>query len=157
MSRLVTENASSWDLVLSAWDLLGGEGVLGEIESRLDLHQLIARGFPNQILHSLINNVPELSDGRLLGRLYEYKDHLRRGSKSNVKNLSPFVSEKIWHFAIYFVQAREVLGSHGEAMRWLLNPSLALGWECPFDFLSTSPGRDLLTELLQRIDFGVYV
>ncbi|MEI4488749.1 MbcA/ParS/Xre antitoxin family protein [Frigidibacter sp. MR17.14] len=54
-------------------------------------------------------------------------------------------------------QAASVLGSTQAADEWLAEPALALGGRCPTDLLTTAAGLKEVSDLLVRMEFGVYI
>lgn len=49
-----------------------------------------------------------------------------------------------------------VFGSEDAAVSWLAAPALALDGQRPADLLATPGGRDLVDDLLTRLEFGVF-
>ncbi|MEI4474023.1 MbcA/ParS/Xre antitoxin family protein [Frigidibacter sp. MR17.24] len=54
-------------------------------------------------------------------------------------------------------QAAAVLGSPQTAEEWLAEPTLALGCRSPATFLETAEGFQTVSDLLVRMEFGVYI
>ena len=55
-----------------------------------------------------------------------------------------------------FSRAIEVLGSLEQARRWFSNPKRALGNKTPMEFCDTELGAEEVTNLLGRIEHGVF-
>jgi len=54
-------------------------------------------------------------------------------------------------------RATPVFGSQKAAEKWLGEPARALSGKKPIELLSTQSGTQLVEDLLQQIDHGVYV
>lgn len=59
-------------------------------------------------------------------------------------------------FDIVLVQARQVLGSAALADSWIIKPAFGLGYASPCSLLNDQSGLSVVTELLLRIEYGVY-
>src|SRR5262249_5557302 len=64
---------------------------------------------------------------------------------------------RTWKFAEIVARATPVFGSQAAAEKWLNEPARALGGKKPIELLATQPGTQLVEDLLQQIDYGVYV
>ena len=53
-------------------------------------------------------------------------------------------------------KAEAVFGSRSAALRWLREPAIGLDGHVPLDLLRTVPGRQLVYDLLLRLERGVY-
>jgi putative toxin-antitoxin system antitoxin component (TIGR02293 family) len=68
----------------------------------------------------------------------------------------PDESERIFRVASAFQRAIEVLGSLEKARRWFSGPKRALGNKTPMEFCNTELGAEEVTNLLGRIEHGVF-
>jgi putative toxin-antitoxin system antitoxin component (TIGR02293 family) len=68
----------------------------------------------------------------------------------------PDESERIFRVASAFQRAIEVLGSLEKARRWFSSPKRALGNKTPMEFCDTELGAGEVTNLLGRIEHGVF-
>lgn len=68
----------------------------------------------------------------------------------------PDESERILRVASAFHRAIEVLGSLEKARRWFSSPKRALGNKTPMEFCDTDLGAEEVTNLLGRIEHGVF-
>ncbi|WP_409321457.1 antitoxin Xre/MbcA/ParS toxin-binding domain-containing protein [Pseudomonas monteilii] len=59
-------------------------------------------------------------------------------------------------FDSVLVQARQVLGSPALADSWIIKPAFGLGYASPCSLLNDQSGLSVITELLLRIEYGVY-
>jgi len=73
------------------------------------------------------------------------------------KQLSSEQSSRTWKFAEILARATPVFGSQDAAEKWLSEPARALEGKKPIELLATQPGTQLVEDLLQQIDYGVYV
>lgn len=55
-----------------------------------------------------------------------------------------------------FERAVDVMGSADEADRWLHRPALALDGQRPIDLIATAEGMAIVSDHLQRLEYGVY-
>jgi len=55
-----------------------------------------------------------------------------------------------------FAKATRVFGSEEAASRFLIDPSMALDRKRPLDLLAIPGGAALVSQHLERLDFGVY-
>ncbi|MFG0419433.1 antitoxin Xre/MbcA/ParS toxin-binding domain-containing protein [Pseudomonas sp. zjy_8] len=53
-------------------------------------------------------------------------------------------------------QARQVLGSAALADSWMIKPAFGLRYVSPCSLLNDQPGLSVVTDLLLRIEYGVY-
>jgi putative toxin-antitoxin system antitoxin component (TIGR02293 family) len=65
-------------------------------------------------------------------------------------------SDRLYRVARIAAFAEEVLGSAQAAERWLKEPIPALGRVTPLSLLDTDEGAQRVTDILGRIDHGVY-
>ena len=78
---------------------------------------------------------------------------LRRTGQAQLK---PQESEKVYQIAKVVALADQVFADHEKSLSWLQTPNRALVGDTPFSRLDTAAGADEVTQLLQRIDYGVY-
>ena len=72
------------------------------------------------------------------------------------QTLSKAESDRLYRIARVAVQAEEVLGSTQTAERWLKEPLPALGTETPLELLDTDEGVQMVSDILGRIEHGVF-
>jgi len=66
-------------------------------------------------------------------------------------------SSRTWKFAEILAKATAVLGSKDEAEQWLQRPAIGLAQRRPIDLLATPAGVEMVEDLLERMEYGVYV
>lgn len=70
--------------------------------------------------------------------------------------LEPSVSERALMITEVLAHGQRVFQSTDKLRHWLHTPSLALGNKTPLSLLDTSFGARMVTDLLGRIEYGVY-
>ncbi|MCY7360452.1 MAG: MbcA/ParS/Xre antitoxin family protein [Ignavibacteria bacterium] len=75
--------------------------------------------------------------------------------KTDKKKFSPINSEKIIKLEQLIIKANDVFGDAEKAKRWFHSPNRVLG-SAPVDLLDTSFGIDKVTQVLGRIEYGIY-
>lgn len=136
---------------------LGGETAMSRrIENKLDVHNLIKSGFPFDVLRFLMNSIPALRDPDFMQKAIGMSVRTSQRKNADGAVLTAEQSSKTWNFAEVMTQAEAVFGTKEDAIKWLNEPALGLDGERPIDLLSTSAGHDLVTDLLTRMEFGVY-
>jgi putative toxin-antitoxin system antitoxin component (TIGR02293 family) len=138
--------------------LLGGKNVLGRhIRSMLDAHDVISIGFPAAVLTYISSQMELLQDpDRLQKALGISLRTLQRHKDEPNKALSQEQSGRAWKFAEIVSKATSILGSLEAAQEWLMKPAVGLEQRCPIDLLSTPAGIELVEDLLERMEYGVY-
>jgi putative toxin-antitoxin system antitoxin component (TIGR02293 family) len=72
------------------------------------------------------------------------------------KRLSKTESDRLYRVARVAATAEDLLGSPAQAERWLKEPNPALGHATPLSLLDTDEGTQAVTDVLGRIEYGVY-
>lgn len=70
--------------------------------------------------------------------------------------LEPYVSERALLITEVLARGLDVFHSNEKMRHWLQTPSVALGNRTPLSLLDTSFGARMVTDLLGRIEYGVY-
>jgi len=134
--------------------LLGGASVLkSRPRSSLDWVMVIRRGLPAAVLESFTGNLG-LPQAELCAVLGIPERTLARRKKEGT--LSPEESAKLVRLARVVRRAAEVFEDRDAALRWLRRPNRALGGEVPLRLLDTEIGAESVTDLLGRIEHGVF-
>ena len=131
---------------------LGGEQTLGRaLSSDRDMREAIREGFPPAVVSELM-----LASGLTLKELAAALDlsprSLQRRRRSG--RLARSESDRLYRFARILAIAREYLGDHQRALRWLKRPNRALGGIAPVAAIDTEPGARQVENLLGRIAYG---
>ena len=138
--------------------LLGGKKTLRRtITSALDAHEVISEGFPAAVLVFLSSNLELLRDPAQLQKAIGVSLRtLQRHKDAPARVLSQEQSGRAWKFAEIISKAISIMGSRAAAEQWLVTPAVGLDQHCPIDLLSTPAGVELVEELLERMEYGVY-
>lgn len=138
--------------------LLGGEKALkSSPRSRLEVHDLIARGLPVTSVDAIQASFPTIGKDRLSEMLGTSVRTLQRKSGAKHAALEPDKSGSLWAVASLLTKAEAVLGSRAIATAWLEKPQRGLDGRTPVELMKTTPGRQEVELLLDRLDAGVYV
>tara|TARA_B110000967_G_scaffold62231_2_gene63974 strand:+ start:2919 stop:3425 length:507 start_codon:yes stop_codon:yes gene_type:complete len=65
-------------------------------------------------------------------------------------------SEKILEVAEVMLKGHEVLESSSSFDKWVMSPSVALGGKSPYQLMSSSYGKGLVIDELNRIEYGIF-
>jgi putative toxin-antitoxin system antitoxin component (TIGR02293 family) len=138
--------------------LFGGGRVLGShIHGPLDAHNLLTRGLPGAALSHLVAETSFLKDEATFEKAVGMSLRtFQRRKEAPDKPLSVEQSGRAWSFAELFAKATAVLGARDAAERWFETPAAALDQSCPLDLISTPAGRQMVEDLLGRMEYGVY-
>lgn len=82
-----------------------------------------------------------------------YRNVVRKDAN---EHLDPLKSEKIIELAKFAQFGIEVLGNQENFKTWLRSDIMALGFKKPLEYLDTSFGVTMVTNILGRIQYGVY-
>jgi putative toxin-antitoxin system antitoxin component (TIGR02293 family) len=143
---------------LVAAELLGVKGKRAHLKSRLEVHEFLQEGLKGRALSNLRRHCLILSlDKAVEPALGMSLRTVQRFEADGEKPLSSEQSSRTWKFAEIVARATPVFGSQAAAEKWLNEPARALGGRKPLELLATQPGTELVEDLLQQIDYGVYV
>ncbi len=131
---------------------LGGEHALGRtLATDHDMREAIREGFPPAVVEELMDaaglTLKELADSLDLSARSLQR---RRGSG----RLARFESDRLYRLARIVALARQSLGDHDRASRWLKHPNRALGGLAPIAALDTELGARQIENILGRIAYG---
>ena len=134
--------------------LLGGEKTLGKgVSSQQDLIAAVRRGLRTSTVDAVIEEL-DLSRTDVLPTLRIARRTMERRKVTG--RLLPEESERVYRLAKILAFAESVLGTREKARHWLNTPNRALGNVSPFSLLESEAGTDEVTNVLGRIEFGVY-
>ena len=135
--------------------ILGGAKALDHpVRSRLEVHDLIQKGFRAKVIDHLAKRMR--ARGHLEKAIGMSVRTWQRHKESPNWRLSPEQSGRAWKFAELLGRASEIFGSEQEAEQWLERPAMALDQRKPIDLLSTPAGVETVEEHLTRLEYGVY-
>lgn len=140
-----------------ALELLGGHEVLSHTpENLLDVHRWVSHGIPSASLLHLAHAIEPLPSNTLSEALGISLRTLHRKKGAQGDTLSVAQGGRTFKFAEVVAKASVVLGSREAAVQWLTSPAMGLDQQKPIDLLATPMGTQLVEELLDRIEYGVY-
>ena len=90
-------------------------------------------------------------------RLAEVLGLNERTLRSRGARLNEVESEKSLRVGRVYVKAIDVLGSPERARKWISAPIKSLGNKCPLDYLETDIGTGEVMNVLNAIEWGVYL
>ena len=131
-------------------------GMLGGLHDRIHAHDAISKGLSVKSFTNMISGLEHLASDPSFEKAVGVGKRSYQRRRAGTGVLSPEQSARAWRFADVFAKAESVLGSKAEAELWLASPALALGRRRPLDLLATPAGADLVKELLDRMEYGVY-
>lgn len=141
----------------AALELLGGSQVLDDApRSLLDVHKWVSDGMPSASISHLAQAIEPLPARVLSEALGVSVRTLHRKKGGQGDTLSVAQGGRTFKFAEVVAKATLALGSREAAVRWLTLPALGLNQQKPIDLLATPVGTQLVEELLDRIEYGVY-
>ncbi|HVY73230.1 MAG TPA: antitoxin Xre/MbcA/ParS toxin-binding domain-containing protein [Puia sp.] len=136
------------------WALLGGKLFAKQLPgTSLEFYSAVKRGVPKISIDQMaeIMSVPMTKMAELLNLSYKT---LTRKSKHDLLDVS--VSSHAFEMAEVIARGLEVFETEGRFSRWLHKENFALHGARPLDLLDSPAGIRLVTELLGRIEEGVY-
>lgn len=149
-------DANGMHLVI-ALELLGGRAVLSQPpENLLDVHHWVSHGIPSASILHLAQAMEPLPSNALSEALGISLRTLHRKKGAQGDTLSVAQGGRTFKFAEVVAKASVVLGSREAAVQWLTSPAIGLEQQKPIDLLATPMGTQLVEELLDRIEYGVY-
>jgi len=131
---------------------LGGEQALGRrLASDRDLRDAIRQGFPPAVVEELMR-----ASGLTLKELAAALDLSTRSLQRRRRGgrLARYESDRLYRLARIIALAREYLGEHERALRWLKHPNRALGGIAPVTAIDTELGARQVENVLGRIAYG---
>lgn len=136
-------------------ELLGGARAIGgELRSPLDLVARVREGLLPATVEHLAGNLDMKADE--LGSLAGVPIRTWHRRKTAGERLKPSESEGVLRIARIAGRAADVLGDLGAAHQWLRTPIVALGGATPLSLLDTEPGAELVSDVLGRLEYGVF-
>lgn len=143
----------------SVVSLLGGDRMFSPaVNSPLDAHEAILKGFSNRALTHLVGNVAVMQQADVMEKAVgiSLRTFQRRKKEGATKPLSQEQSGRAWKFAEILARATRVLGSQDDAELWLSRPAIGLNQQRPIDLLATTAGVEIVEDYLERLEYGVY-
>ena len=142
---------------VGAIEFMGGRRQFKVVpQSRAEIHGRLVQGLPAAVLCTLVDHLSALKPEQVADALGISARTLRRLHDQPQKPMPPDLASKTWLLAETLAQASVVFGNRDAAERWLAQPAMGLDGAVPIDLLRTLQGAELVTELLGRLEHGVY-
>ncbi len=132
-------------------ELLGIEEKSSDPES---LQARVREGLPPEVVGD-IERYLEIEGPRLV-KLTGVSERTVSRKRQRQQSLDPVVSDRLFRVARIAARAEEVFESETTAREWLKRPNRALGGTAPIDLLDTDAGSVQVSDLLGRIEYGVF-
>jgi putative toxin-antitoxin system antitoxin component (TIGR02293 family) len=116
-----------------------------------EIHQLIAAGFTATRVEWFCTRGAFIADA--LNQIMSLKT--LHGRVARGQRLTLGESDRLYRLAHVTAMAEVLFGDEQKAWRWLCKPKQRFAGQSPLALLSTSPGMQLVEELLIQIDVGV--
>ena len=134
--------------------VLGGEKTLGvRVSSQHDLITAVRRGLRTSAVDAVMEEL-DAPPAKVLPALRIARRTMERRKAQG--RLLPQESERVYRLAKILAFAEAVLGTREKARHWLSAPNRALGNVSPLSLTETEAGADEVTNILGRIQYGVY-
>ncbi|AGJ85671.1 type II RES/Xre toxin-antitoxin system antitoxin [Raoultella ornithinolytica] len=120
----------------------------------MQLIELLSMGLPVSVLDN-IHEWTEMSKTDIL-RITGINERNVARRKSAGGTLTPGESERVARFVRVLDTAVDYFGSKQDAYDWLLSPVRGLGNVAPIDLIATESGALEVTDLIGRLEHGVF-
>lgn len=142
---------------VGAIEVMGGRRQFKVVpQSRAEIHGRLVQGLPAAVLCTLVAHLSALKPEQVADALGISTRTMRRLHDQPQKAMPPDLASKTWLLAETLAQASVVFGNRDAAERWMAQPAMGLDGAVPIDLLRTLQGAELVTELLGRLEHGVY-
>lgn len=125
--------------------------------SRMEVHAMLEGGLAGDAVTCLRHTLKVISTGPAFEKALGMSLRSVQRLEGHERTLSPDQSSRAWKLAEIVGRATDVLGSQDAAEDWLSKPARALEGRTPIELLATQPGTQLVEDLLEQMDYGVYV
>jgi putative toxin-antitoxin system antitoxin component (TIGR02293 family) len=135
--------------------LLGGKASipLRKGPTMMQLHEAVVHRLPVAVVDTLGDNLGARREA-MLRTIAVSPRTLARRKKEGV--LSAEESDRTLRVARIAALAEEVLGSRDEAIEWLQRPNRSTGGRAPLELVRTDAGAAMVTDVLGRLEHGVF-
>ena len=140
-----------------AIEFMGGRRLFKQWpQSRAEIHGALVKGLPYAVLMHIVDHASALSLDEIADAVGISGRTLRRQKDQPERPMPPDLASKTWFLAETLALASAVFGGRDAAERWMAQPAMGLDGARPIDLLRTMQGAELVTELLGRLEHGVY-
>lgn len=123
----------------------------------LPVYELSEKGFALEDVIRFVTSVSLFKDKQVLANIIGMSARtLHQRLKNPGERLTPEQSARALRFAEVLTNAQNILGRREEAERWMIEPSMWLGGDAPINLLMNPADYELLTNFMNRMDYGVY-
>jgi putative toxin-antitoxin system antitoxin component (TIGR02293 family) len=122
----------------------------------LPAHDAVAAGLSVQIFQTFTRSFKIVPTKELLTAMGLSERTAQRLNADPSKTLDANASDRLVQLAKVRALAAEVLGTQDAAEQWLIAPAFGLEQRRPIDLMRSTDGIHLVTQLLSRIQHGVY-
>jgi putative toxin-antitoxin system antitoxin component (TIGR02293 family) len=144
-------------------EILGGEAALGtQVRARHSVEALTRYGVPMAAAFAVADRF-QLGPSELVSIIGDRHDKIvfavlggHIGRPGPAEKLSPDESAHLIAATTVLAHAQRVFESDGEIARWLLTPQPVLGGRRPIDLLGDAESRQVVDDVLTRIEHGVF-
>lgn len=133
--------------------------LLGEqaCDDRMGVYHAVLAGFSLRSVLIMVDSSKVYSQCGALAKIMGTSDRtLARRLQAPDQMLTPEQSTRALYYAEIMDKATEVLGSRALAEHWMTTPARGLDGELPINLVANAIGYELVSELLTRMDYGVY-
>ena len=142
---------------IGAIEFMGGRRLFKQWpQNRAEIHGALVKGLPYAVLVHIVDNASALSIDEIADAVGISSRTLRRQKDQPERPMPPDLASKTWFLAETLAQASAVFGGRDAAERWMARPAMGLDGARPIELLRTLQGAELVTELLGRLEHGVY-
>ena len=132
--------------------ILGSRADIGNAQD-MDLVNLTREGVTRNVMYSVARYMGITLEEMAALLHTSYRNLVRKDGNDH---LDPLKSNRIIELAKFAQYGVEVFESHENFKHWLRSKVMSLQFKTPLDYLDTTFGMNHLTNLLGRIQYGLY-
>src|SRR5450631_1533660 len=137
-------------------ELAPGSAFYGGATKGVQAHDAIVAGISGLVFNDFVRTFERVPIKALLLAIGVSERTAQRIKTQPTKVLDSRTSDGLVKVASVRALAAQVLGGTAAADEWLNSEAMGLEFRKPIDLLSTTPGVEMVTTLLQRMRYGVY-
>jgi putative toxin-antitoxin system antitoxin component (TIGR02293 family) len=136
-------------------EILGIKNIPEDKENSTLNYEIIRKGLPIDAFKQVASYY-NISESRMASLVGVSERTISRLQKEH-KRLNATGSDRLYRLARIAAHALEVFEDRNTVGNWLSRPNRALGGVAPVEVLDTDAGTEQVSELLNRIEYGVYI
>jgi putative toxin-antitoxin system antitoxin component (TIGR02293 family) len=136
-------------------EILGINNIPEDKENSTLNYEIIRKGLPIDAFKQVASYY-NISESRMASLVGVSERTISRLQKEH-KRLNATGSDRLYRLARIAAHALEVFEDRNTVGNWLSRPNRALGGVAPVEVLDTDAGTEQVSELLNRIEYGVYI